>query len=80
MLLMVLVSLVDVAGSRLILYAPPYGLLMKCIGESDHVEFYLLPGFYRMDISRRLLCCGLPTKAIRARTFASSFGLNEIVS
>ena len=80
MLLVVLVSLVVVAGSRLILYAPPYGLLMKCIGGSDHMEFYLPPEFYRMDISRRLLCCGLPTIAICARTFALSFGLNEIVS
>ena len=77
---MVLGSLIDVTGSRLIVYAPSSELLMMCIGGSGHVEFYLPPIFYRMGISRRLLCCGLPTKAICARTFALSFGLNEFVS
>ena len=77
---MVLEDLVDVTDYRLIVSAPSSGLPMMCIGESDHVEFYLLPILYRMGISRRLLCCGLPTTAICAQTFASSFELNGTVS
>ena len=80
MLLLVVGFLIDVAGLWLIVYAPSSELLMMCIEGSGHVELYLPLECYRMDISRRLLCCGLPMKAICVRTCALSFGWNEIVS
>ena len=80
MLLRVVGFLIDEAGLWLIVYVPSSEVLMTGIEGNDHVELRLLLGCCRMDRLRRLLCCGLPMKAICVRTCALSFGWNEIVS
>ena len=80
MLLRVVGFLIDEAVVWLTVSVHSSEELMTGIEGSGHVELRLLLGCCRMDRLRRLLCCGLPMKAICVRTCALSFGWNEIVS